>query len=127
MAENSQSTRKKRRIRESTETIRERGVRADATKSTAQKRGPVRRMLHWFFGLIIWKPFKVTGRFLGKYLIPPYFKNSWRELRFVTWPSRTQSRQLTFAVMVFAVVFGVIIAIVDYGLDKAFKALILNQ
>lgn len=119
--------RTKRRIRESTETMRDRSDRADAASLVVKRRGPVGRAFAKFFGLGLWQPLRIAGRFLGKYLIPPYFKNSARELRLVTWPSGKQSRRLTFAVMIFALVFGVIIAVVDYGLDKAFKAIILNQ
>ncbi len=65
-------------------------------------------------------------RWVGLLLVPIYFRNSWRELRLVTWPSRKQSRQLTFAVLVFAIVFGAAIALVDYGLDKLFRNILLK-
>lgn len=90
-------------------------------------------------GQTIGKPFRPFGRLLirierfkpihwiGLILIPHYFRNSWRELRMVTWPSRRESRRLTSAVLVFAVVFGVLVAAVDYGLDKAFRKVILKQ
>jgi preprotein translocase subunit SecE len=63
---------------------------------------------------------------ISRYTIPPYFRNSAKELRLVTWPNRKQSRQLTVAVMVFAVIFGVLIAGVDWLLDKVFKGIILR-
>ena len=68
------------------------------------------------------KPFKI----LGKILWPTYFRNSWKELRQVTWPTRRETWQLTLAVIIFSVIFGVIIAVVDFGLDKAFKQLIIK-
>jgi preprotein translocase SecE subunit len=49
------------------------------------------------------------------------------ELRQVTWPDRKQSRQLTLAVVMFATVFGIVVAILDYGLDKAFKKVFLHE
>jgi preprotein translocase SecE subunit len=49
-----------------------------------------------------------------------------QELRLVTWPNWKQSRQLTFAVLVFAVIFGAAIAVVDYGLDKVFRNILLK-
>lgn len=69
------------------------------------------------------------GRFLNKRrsLVPRYFKESWAELRQVTWPSRKETIKLTLAVFVFAVVFGVLIAITDYGLEKIFKRLLLDS
>lgn len=70
-----------------------------------------------------WKPFHI----LGLILVPRYFRNSWAELRQVTWPSLRESRRLTVAVVIFATVFGLLIAVVDYGLDKVFKKVILKQ
>jgi len=75
--------------------------------------------LRWFGNL------KVV-RFIGKILLIPYFVGSWRELRQVTWPTRRESRRLTTAVVMFALVFGLLIAVVDYGLDKLFKQVLLK-
>lgn len=66
-----------------------------------------------------------TGK-VGRFIIPKYFRNSWQELRQVSWPDRRQTVRLTFAVMAFATVFGIAIAIVDYGLDKLFRELLLT-
>ena len=44
----------------------------------------------------------------------------------VTWPSGKQTRALTFAVIVFSIVFGALVALVDFGLDKLFKKVILH-
>jgi len=65
-------------------------------------------------------------RILGFILWSPYFRNSWKELRQVTWPNGKQSRQLTTAVILFAVTFGIIIALLDFGLDKIFKQVLLK-
>jgi preprotein translocase SecE subunit len=75
------------------------------------------------------KPVKVAAkpaRFVGKIVFPVYLRRSWQELKLVTWPNWKQSRSLTFAVLIFAVIFGVTIAIVDYGLDKLFKDVLLK-
>ena len=66
-------------------------------------------------------------RWVGRHLIPRYIRGSFSELRQVTWPDRKQSRQLTIAVVMFATVFGVVIALLDYGLDKAFKKVFLHE
>lgn len=63
---------------------------------------------------------------VGRFLVPKYFRNSWRELREVTWPDRRQTIKLTFAVIAFASVFGFVIAIVDFALDKIFRQLLLK-
>jgi preprotein translocase SecE subunit len=76
------------------------------------------------------QPFRAIGKvfkFIGRILVPKFVRNAFGELRLVTWPGRKETRQLTFAVLIFATVFGAIITVVDYGLDKVFKALILNN
>ena len=75
--------------------------------------------LRWFFGL---RPVRFLGRILGF----SYVRASWRELRQVTWPSFRESRRLTTAVIIFSVIFGLLIALVDFGLDKVFKQFILK-
>ena len=73
-------------------------------------------------------PDNKVGRFLNKRrsIIPKYFKESWQELKQVEWPNNRQTMQLTFAVFVFAIAIGGVVAAVDYGLGKAFEALILK-
>lgn len=68
------------------------------------------------------------GKFLNKRrsFTPKFFKEAWAEVRQVTWPSRKETWKLTLAVFIFAVTFGLVIAIVDYGLDKLFKSLLLQ-
>ena len=75
--------------------------------------------LRWFFLLR-------AIRFLGRILGFSYLRSSWQELKEVTWPSWRESRRLTTAVIIFSLVFGVLIALVDYGLDKLFKQLLLK-
>ena len=64
-------------------------------------------------------PDNKVGRFLNKRrsFIPRYFKESWQELRKVTWPNRKETTKLTLAVFTFAIVFGLLVAIVEFGLD----------
>lgn len=135
MAESESGDQSKRRLR-NPETVRERALKAqeDAGK-------PPKRRLFGKVGTAIAKPFQVLGklfryqpfkfigkvlRFIGRFLFPRYFRNSWRELRLVAWPTGKQTRQLTAAVLIFAVVFGALVAVVDYGLDKLFKELLLK-
>jgi preprotein translocase SecE subunit len=75
--------------------------------------------LRWFFRL---KPVRFIGRMLGF----SFMRGSWQELRLVTWPTKHEGRRLTTAVVLFSVVFGALIAVVDYGLDKLFKQLLLK-
>lgn len=71
------------------------------------------------------RPARFIGRILSKVLLINYFRDSWRELKQVTWPGRRETLQLTFAVFAFALSFGLLIAVVDFGLDKLFKEVLL--
>jgi len=72
-------------------------------------------------------PDNKVGRFMNKRrrVIPKYFREAWAELRQVTWPTRRETIKLTIAVFIFATIFAVVIGLVDYGLDKVFKRLLL--
>lgn len=61
-----------------------------------------------------------------KFLVPSYFKNSFKELKQVTWPTRRETLKLTFAVFMFATIFGIFITLVDYGLNSVFKRILLK-
>lgn len=115
---------KKRRLRAPSETVRQVTQGVHVVKPA--RMGKVGAFFRRIGSLTLWKPVRVAGRFVKRFLIPPYFKNSWRELKMVTWPSRQQTRQLTFAVILFSIVFGILVALVDFGLDKLFKKVILH-
>lgn len=129
---------KKRRVK-NPETFRERAVKA-ATEGEKPKRSlkaasgkvtkPVTGPVGRFFSTI-WnaKPLKwlhKPARIIGRILFPRYFRESWKELRLVHWPSWRESRRLTLAVLIFAVLFGALVAGVDYGLDKVFRNILLK-
>lgn len=123
------------------ETFRERAIKAAETtdkpsrgkKARAKVRSivaPIFRPIGRFFvKLFRIQPFKFFAKvvyWISLVIIPRYVRNSWKELKFVTWPTLKQSRQLTFAVIVFAVIFGSSVALVDLGLDKLFKNILLK-
>lgn len=123
------------------ETFRERALKAteasDKTKRAAslkqasgQITGPVTQPLgpaiRRTLALKPLAPFVKVLRLVGKVVFPVYFRRSWRELRLVQWPNWRESRRLTSAVLIFAILFGAVIAVVDYGLDKAFKDVLLK-
>jgi preprotein translocase SecE subunit len=58
-------------------------------------------------------------------LTPAYLINATKELRQVTWPGRKETWKLVFAVFVFAISIGIFIAILDFGLEKLFREVIL--
>lgn len=72
-------------------------------------------------------PDNKVGRFLNKrrHFMPRYFSDAWGELKQVTWPTRKETWKLTLAVFMFAIIFGLLVALVDFGLDKLFKKVIL--
>ncbi len=137
MAETPAEQPKSKRVVKNPETFRERAIKATTEGEKPQKRAvvrsgikavfsPIGRVFKGFFGLKIFKPLRTPLRILGKILIPVYFRNSWKELKLVTWPSFKESLRLTYAVLIFAIVFGISIAVVDYGLDILFKKILLK-
>ena len=130
-----------KRLVKNPETFRERAVKATEAsdkpskagrlrsvggKVTSPVVGPIRRGFSMLFRHQPFKFIAKVGHWIGLVIIPPYLRNSWKELRLVTWPNWKQSRQLTFAVLIFAVVFGAAVATVDYGLDKLFRQILLK-
>lgn len=139
-----EESKKKRRVVKKTETVREKAAKAAEDKGkqrrvrrTASQAGkPLRATSNAVkkgaqpFGFLL-KPFQTKpayaiGRFLSKVLFISYIKNSWRELRQVSWPDRKNTTKLTLAVFAFAISFALVIAIADFGLDKVFKAILLD-
>lgn len=101
-----------------------------AKEAKVKKPSPLEGRSFWgafFWGFTlpirwIWKPIA----WVLKRIIPPYFKNSWKEIKLVTWPSLGTTTKLTFVVLAFSLVFGLAIAGVDWVLDKGFKEFILQ-
>jgi preprotein translocase SecE subunit len=122
---------KKRQVK-NPETFRERAAKAAVAADQPKRRSPAKAAGNLGRGLApAARPFQKVGRtrparIAGKILLPPYLRNSWRELRLVTWPNWNESRRLTTAVLIFAIIFGAVIALVDFGLDKLFRTILLK-
>lgn len=77
-------------------------------------------------------PFKLPDNRVGRLMkkrgriVPRYFKEAWQEISKVSWPNRRETTRLTIAVFIFAVIFTTIVAILDFGLDKLFREIIIN-
>lgn len=56
---------------------------------------------------------------------PGYFRSAWGEMKQVTWPGRRETWRLVFAVFVFAIVLGTLIAVLDYALERLLREVIL--
>lgn len=119
------------------ESFRERALKANVEADKPNQRlifkhfiklllRPVGKLIKAIVNSPLFKPLRLPLRLLGKVLVPVYFRNSWRELKEVTWPSWKESLRLTYAVLLFAIIFGTAIAIVDYGLDSVFKRILLK-
>lgn len=127
---------KKRRVK-NPQTFRQRAMKAAEASDkpakasrlkskSAKATGPVRRTARRAANTKPLKPLHKPARLFGKVVVPPYLRSSLSELKLVTWPNWTESRRLTTAVLIFAVIFGATIAGVDWGLDKIFKHILLK-
>lgn len=126
-----------KRIVKNPETFRERAAKAADTpekvKRTIRLRetgGKVTRPAGNFMAKVFSKPpFSWLARplrLIGHVILPRYIRNSWRELRLVQWPSRHESLRLTRAVLIFATIFGVSVAALDYVLNKLFRSILIS-
>src|SRR5680860_738788 len=68
-------------------------------------------------------PDNKAGKVLGKKvpIAPGFLVNAFKELRLTTWPGRKETARLTLAVFIFALMFGIFVASVDFVLYKIFK------
>lgn len=117
------------------ETFRERALKAQEPKISNKTRAnsvlssalkPLGTNLNKLGKVKALKPiFKVLNK-IGKVIFPSYFRNSFQELKQVTWPSVSNGIKLTWAVIVFAIVFGLSISVLDWGLTKVFKNILLR-
>ena len=58
------------------------------------------------------------GRFVdGLRHVPTFLAEVRQEMRKVTWPDRTQLRQATIAIIVFVLLIGAVIALIDLALQ----------
>lgn len=130
----------KRRVK-NPETFREKSLKASVDSGKPSLAGKITAVLgkivkplinlveNVFHKLNRVQPFRFIFKLLrlvGLVIAPPYIRSSLVELKQVSWPTRLISRQLTSAVLIFAVVFGIVVAIVDYGLDKIFRNILLK-
>lgn len=132
-----ESARKKRKLRPAPETVRQRAeskanapVKPRRIRRTAKTALRPLKAAHRVGAKEIYLPMPDNrlGRFLNKrrYFIPKYFRESWQELRLVSWPNRRETTKLTLAVFTFAIIFGFLVSITDYGLDQIFKRVLLK-
>ncbi len=133
-----EAARKLPRKRKQTETIRQKAEKESVKRQKPTKAGSIKRKVHKplsTLGKVASKeyhPIKVPDkkgvRVLNKRVkyIPQFIKNSWAELKQVTWPSRKDAIKLSFAVIIFSVFFAVFVQILDFLFSKVVKEIILR-
>jgi len=62
-------------------------------------------------------------RFLPKFR---FITSSFGEIKLVSWPSRRDTLRLTSAVIIFSVIFGIMISLLDWGFEIIFKKVFLH-
>ena len=129
---------KKKRVLKRAETVREKATKQTDTVPKKRRlhkaRDTVRRPLGAAKEIAKkeYHPIKLPDNRLGRFLMAPrkltpsFFREAWAEVRQVTWPNRKETTKMTIAVFIFALVFGGLIAVVDFGLDKLFHELLLK-
>lgn len=129
---------KKKRVIRKPETVREKA--AKKTETTPKPRrlhkaaGAAKRPLGAArkIGRKEYHPIKLPDNKLGRFLTtnrrftPRFFRDAWGELKQVTWPNRKETIKLTIAVFVFAITLSLIVGVVDFGLDKLFRELLID-
>lgn len=120
------------------ETVRQRAEKESAKRTRPTKRSKLASKIHKPLSTLkrvgskeyhpIKAPDKKGFRYLNKKIpyIPKFIKNSWEELKKVTWPTFGVAMKLTFAVIVFSAVFAVFVQILDFIFNKLVKEIILR-
>lgn len=144
MAEKTANKQAKKRQLKKVETVRERAVKTTnepvkqrRIKQTASTLWRPFGLLARFFGkllspfaFLLWpfktRPARMIGRVLAAVFLFRFFREAWAELRQVQWPTARETVRLTTAVFLFSILFGVLIAVTDYGLDKIFRKVFID-
>lgn len=85
------------------EIVEKKAKKADKTVKSAKK------------PFILFRPFVALGR---------YLKNSWLELRQVRWPSRKATWKMVLAVIVYTIIFGGFLLLLDVLFDLIFSKIL---
>jgi len=98
------------------------------TKKVKSVKASTGKLLKKEVDLPIPTPKNKAGKFLGKkrrVRMPKYFRESWKEVKKVTWPTRKEALKLSFAVVVFTVIFATFTSLVDYGFNQLVERIFL--
>lgn len=130
VVEASKQSTAKRRLR-TQPTLREQAERAQSAKSKAPSKkksasgAPFRAVGRGLKKLWNSKVFTPV-RFLGRILVPRYFREAFAELKLVNWPKAKLVWRLTGAVLLFGLIMGLFIAGLDFVFEKLFREVLLG-
>lgn len=112
-----------KKLAKGTKEPRRRKVADAATKPVKGVRSALGKEFH-----PIKLPDNRAGRLLTKKrgVMPGYFRESYQELREVSWPTKRQAATLSFAVIAFSLVLALFIRALDFGFEKLFREVILR-
>ncbi len=143
MADTSNKKRKIRRLK-NTETVRQQTAKHLISQDKTSKLAVIKNKIKALFAAIwkviksllrpfsflLWpfrlKPVKFVGRLLVKILLLQYFISAWKEVRRIKVPSFKTTIRLSIAVFVFSIMFGILVSVTDYGLDKVFRKVFID-
>ena len=131
------SQKKAPRRRKAPETVRERAQKQSAKKDTPKKSTVVKAKIHKPLSRLrrvgakeyaIKTPDNKAGRVLNKRVrfVPKFVKESWAELKQVTWPTKSEAFHKTIAVIMFAIVIALLVQALDIVFSKVVKEIILR-
>ncbi len=133
-----ETSKKTPRKRKSPTTVREHAEKQASKREAEPKRSKLKGKIHrplstlHRVGKKEYHPVPVPDNKAGKVLkkrvrfIPKYVRESWAEMKFVTWPTKSIAARLTVAVFVFAIIFTIFVQILDYGFNKLFKEILIR-
>jgi preprotein translocase SecE subunit len=128
---------KKPRYRKSPETIRERAQK-ESEKKQNPKKGKLKARVHKPLSSLRrastkrYQPIKAPDNKAGKVLnkevrfIPKFVRESWAEIKQVSWPSKGEAAQKTAAVFGFAIFFIILVQVLDEIFSRVVKEIILG-
>lgn len=134
----SEKNKKTPRIRKEQETVRQKADKEAAKRTKPTSRSKIKNKVHKPLSVLhkvaskeyhpIKAPDKKGVRVLNKKVryIPSFLKNSWAELKQVSWPTKISALKLTFAVIIFSVVFAAFVQALDYIFSRVVKEIILR-
>jgi preprotein translocase subunit SecE len=120
------------------ETVRERAEKQSVKNATPKKSTKVKAKIHRplsklrRMGAKEYHPIKVPEkkgvRHLNKRVrfVPKFVRESYAELKFVTWPTKREAASKTVAVIGFAILFTIFVQVLDFIFSKVVKEIILR-